>query len=43
MVHMNGKKYFWDEIENGKSVEVGGVNTGQWVGLGNRVEPIPTA
>lgn len=31
-VRADGKKLFWDEIENGKSVEVGGVNTGKWIG-----------
>jgi hypothetical protein len=32
---------FWDEVENGKSVEVGGVNN--WIGVRNRIEPMPTA
>lgn len=41
MVHMNGKRYFWSDIAQGKKVEVGGVNTGQWVGL--RTEPMPVA
>jgi hypothetical protein len=27
LVHMNGKKYFWDAIAGGKSVEVGGINS----------------
>lgn len=43
MVHMDGKRYFWSDIAQGKKVEVGGVNTGQWVGLRNRVEPMPVA
>jgi hypothetical protein len=42
-IHKGGKKYFWDEVENGKGVEVGGVNTGHWVGLNHRLEPMPTA
>jgi len=42
-VHQGGKKMFWDEVENGKSVEVGGVNTGSWIGMRNRIEPMPMA
>lgn len=30
-VYQNGKKYFWDEIENGRTTEVRGVNTGKWM------------
>jgi hypothetical protein len=40
-VDYNGKQYFWDGVEAGKGVEVGGVNN--WVGLRNRLEPMPTA
>ena len=37
---MNGKKYFWNDISHGKEIEVGGVNN--WIGLRNRVSPLPT-
>jgi len=40
-VHTGGKEYFWDEVENGKSVEVGGAN--KWIGLRNRIDPMPIA
>ena len=39
-VYNDGKRYFWDEIQNGKSIEVGGVNN--WIGLKNRLEPMPS-
>ena len=40
---MDGKKYFWSDIAKGKKVEVGGANTGRFVGLKSRTEPMPVA
>ena len=36
-VYLDGKRYFWADIAQGKKVEVGGVNTGKWLGLGSRL------
>ena len=30
-IYEGGKKFFWDEMENGRATEVKGVNTGTWI------------
>lgn len=39
-VYLDGKRYFWDQIANGRKVEVGGVNTGQWIRVRDAGVPV---